>query len=181
MIIGKTDTRIINFLKHMANVDTSRSTDDYWYTNPDDDRYSVWSIIEEDDKIVACSAVQKYHSNVARVLTRFCIDPEYRTIGAIQPKFNNKTFAFQMIEEQLEYCKQQGYDHAFFSTEHDRVGVIKRHIRIAESLGLKCKLLKDKHNTCRLIDGNVNTDSICWQNICLYPLSEKDFPLAKLL
>tara|TARA_R110000782_G_scaffold160910_1_gene252950 strand:- start:1264 stop:1809 length:546 start_codon:yes stop_codon:yes gene_type:complete len=181
MIIEKTDTRIFEFLKYMQHVDKTRSPDDYWYTNPDLDRYKVWSIVEHNNKIVACSAVQHY-KNVARILTRFCIDPNYRTIGAQQNKYiDNKTFAFQMVEEQLEYCKLQKYDHAFFSTEHNRTGIIKRHIRIATSLGFNCKLLTEKYNTCQLNNGNINLDPICWQNIGLYSLSDKEFPLEKLL
>lgn len=184
MLIGKNDPRLKKFIEFMIEADTSRSATgigSFW-TMPDDDRFAVWSIIEENNEIVSCSAVQPFDGNVARMLTRFCIHPDYRTDGLIQrKKTNSKTYAFQMVEEQLEYCKNEGYDHAFFSTEYSRRNVIKRHMRIAKSLGFNCFLLKDKYNTCKLIkDKEIKDRPDCWQNICLYPFSDKEFPLVKL-
>ena len=183
MLIGKDDSRIFDFLEYMRSVDKNRSNDKYWYSDPTIDRYVVWSIIALDGRTVACSAVQQYtHANVARILTRFAIDTKYRTAGLQQPTIGGKTFAFQMVEEQLEFCKKAGFDHAFFSTENNRRGVVERHSRIAKKLGLNCEVLPDKYNTCVLINNNeINTTDICWQNIGLYPLSRKEFPLAKLL
>lgn len=183
MLIGKHDRRLKEFIEFMIEADKSRTATgigSFW-TQPDDDRFAIWSIIEEDNQIVSCSAVQPFDGNVARMLTRFCIHPDYRTDGLIQKKHvNSKTYAFQMIEEQLEYCKQNGFDHAFFSTEYNRYNVIKRHIRIAKSLGYDCKLLDAKYNTCKLIkDKEIKDRPDCWQNICLYPLSDKEFPLVK--
>ena len=177
MIIGKTDKRIKTFLDYMQTRDTSRSTKDLWYVL--DDRFEAWSVIYDNDKIVACSAIQNF-SNCGRILTRFAIDPDYRTNALLQKKQNNLTYAFQMVKEQLQYCKEKNYDHAFLSTEYNRTGVIDRHIQIAKKLGLECTRLPGKYNTCDRLEGRyINDTNICWQNVCLYPLSKKEFPLVK--
>lgn len=183
MLTGKNDEKLRKFIEFMIEADKSRpaSGQGKFWEYPDHPRFAIWSKIELDGKIVAASAVQPFEGNVARILTRFCIHPDYRTHGMIQSKLvNSKTFAFQMVEEQLEYCKQQQYDHAFFSTEYDRINVIKKHIRIAKSLGYNCRLLPDKYHTAKLMTETEYKDRPdCWQNICLYPFSDKEFPLVK--
>lgn len=179
MIIGKFDNRIRTFLSSMQTKDVTRSTDDLWYVL--DERFEVWSVIYDNDEVVACSAVQNFQ-NCGRILTRFAVDPAYRSKTLQQKKQNGMTFAFQMVKEQIEYCKEKNYDHAFFSTEDKRVGVIDRHVRMAKELGLECKRLEGKYNTCAIIEGQwLNESKTCWQNICLYPLSDKEFPLAHKL
>jgi len=179
MIIGKFDDRIKTFLDYMQTRDKTRSPENLWYVL--DERFEAWSVVYDNDKIVACSAVQNFQ-NCGRILTRFAIDPDYRTTALQQKKHNGMTFAFQMVKEQIEYCKEQNYDHAFFTTEYDRVGVINKHVRMAKELGLECRHLEGKYNTCAKLDGRwINNSKICWQNVCLYPLSDKEFPLAHKL
>lgn len=164
MIIGAKDPKLQHFLAWMKTLDDARPSE--WYPDPTDPKFLAWSVVEDDDGVVAASAVQSYGPS-ARIITRFCIDPVFRTQGMQQPTINGKTFAFHMVEEQLLWCRMNGINNAFFSTENDRVGVIKRHVRIAKTLGLKCQLLPRRYNTC--------APGECWQNICLYPLSEKPF------
>ena len=163
-----------------VETDLSRSKDNYWYINPADNRFEIWSVILiEDHKIAACSAIQKFH-NCARILTRFSINPSYRTKG-MQKKFGMETYAFSMVKEQIDYCKKKSYSHAFFSTERNRKGIVKRHCRMAKELGLICEPLSGLYNVCRLINNKeLNQSHSCWQNIGLYKLSKERFPLVKL-
>lgn len=176
MIIGNNDPKLNAFLSYMANNDSSRSADPYWYRNAQDKRYLAWFVIEVEKEIVACSAVQDF-GNYGRILTRFCIRPDYRTKYSQQSKHNGMTYAFQLVIEQLEFCKNQNLHHAFFSTENKRIGVIKRHVSIAKSLGLECEYIPGIYNTCKVIDNKINDVEQCWQNICLYRLSQHNFQL----
>jgi GNAT superfamily N-acetyltransferase len=180
MLIGKYNKRLKDFIDFMSYSDNSRPIGRFW-VSPDHSRFEIWSIVEIDEKIVAASAIQPFEGNVARILTRFCIHPKYRSHGLIQRKLiNEKTFAFQMVEEQIEYCKKAGYDHAFFSTEYNRINVIKKHIRMAKKLGYNCELLPHKYHTAKIMTETEYKDRPdCWQNICLYPFSNKEFPLVK--
>ena len=180
MLIPKSSPTIKNHIKWLSENDSARSQSNYWYIDPEDERFEAWFILKKNQDIVACSAIQRFF-NCGRVLTRFSITPSYRTKGMQLKPIQNKTFAFAILKEQLDYCKRRNFDHAFFSTEDNRKGVIKRHIRMANELGIQCELLDGKFNTCRPIHGSeINNDPSCWQNIGLYRLTNKEFPLEKL-
>lgn len=91
MIIGNNDPKLLDFFSYMAKNDKSRSSDPYWYTMPQDEKYLAWFAIEKDSKIIACSAVQKFQ-NCGRILTRFCIDPLHRTKNMQQNKHSGSTY-----------------------------------------------------------------------------------------
>ena len=162
MLHGSNSTEVEQLLAKLQN--NAEGRDPSWW-DLKNKPIIAWSIIDD----CASSCIQEFGSDV-RLITRCYIEPEYRANGLQQ----YGDYVFQMIQEQLEYAREQGYNNAFISTEGNRVGVIKRHARIAsERYGLTCIPLDGKYRTCN------GAPEHCSQNIGLYPLTDKEFGLSK--
>ena len=163
MLHGSKSTEVKNLINYLKLTSIGRNSDWWDLSNK---KIIGWSIIPN----IAYSCMEQYNNDV-RLITRCYIEPEYRTKNLQQ----DKDYVFQMILEQLQFIKSKKYNHAFISTERSRIGVVKRHARIArEKYNLNCVLLKGKYRTC---NGDAEN---CEQNIGLYKLSDKPFGLPRV-
>lgn len=139
--------------------------------------YPLWTfLVEDDESLIAMSCVQTHFfpDNCARLLTRTYYRPEYRRKHFVYER-QSETPATIMIDQQLQWAKQNNIKHLFFSVEFLR--------RRATLLQLAKKLNnKYKHNDWRVLDDLYQTypsddDPASWQVICT---NQDDLPLKKI-
>ena len=80
---------------------------------------------------------------------------------------------------QVARAKELGYKAVFFSIQNPK----KRRIftRQAGRMNPSPTVLPTLHNTCRLVNGQVNMEPLCWQNVAVYKIDETfDFTLPAM-
>lgn len=168
MLHGPNSTEVKNLLDYLK--ETAIGRDPSWF-NLSNKEILGWTIIPN----VAYSCMQVFGNDV-RMLTRCYIEPTARSKVTVTPHraTGELTPTFKMVKEQLNYAKNMGFNHAFFSTEYNRRNVVKRHASIGGWFGFDIEVLEGRYRTCN------GTKALCHQNIGLYRLSDKPFGLPRV-
>ena len=151
-----------------------------------DDYYSFTLLINDSDELVAFSGLQKpgpWHSNIARIGTRYRIVKKFQTTGLLARTYDRSLLSGSkyMMPYQLRVAIDLDLDGVFFSRENT---FNRKHL---QSIADKCNEYENRTtyevyphsvNVCRLLkSGCMNNDDTCWQNAVIAKL-KPDFDIG---
>ena len=141
--------------------------------------YDCLTIVVHNGVILAFSGLYNggiYPSNTIRALDRTYYFDHAKHDSSFQPQYRYATQI--MWPYQVKRAEELGYSSVFFSMQN-----IKKR-RAFETVVARCNpkptILPTLGNTCRLINGQVNQDALCWQNIAIYKFTNEEFLLPEL-
>jgi len=159
--------------------DTHHNAGNYAAFNDRIQQYDCLTILVNNGVIEAFSGLYNagiYPSNTVRALDRTYYFNHAKHDSSFQPQYRYATQI--MWPYQVERARELGYSSVFFSMQN-----IKKR-RAFETVVARCDpkptILPTLGNTCRLVNGEVNQDALCWQNIALYKFTQDDFELPML-
>jgi hypothetical protein len=159
--------------------DTHHNAGNYTAFNDRIQQYDCLTILVNNGVIEAFSGLYNagiYPSNTIRALDRTYYFNHAKHDSSFQPQYRYATQI--MWPYQVNRAKELGYSSVFFSMQN-----IKKR-RAFETVVNRCTpkptILPVLGNTCRLINGQVNQDALCWQNIAIYTLRQSKFELPTL-
>ena len=142
-------------------------------------QYDCLTILVNNGVIEAFSGLYNagiYPSNTIRALDRTYYFDHAKHDSSFQPQYRYATQI--MWPYQVKRAEELGYSSVFFSMQN-----IKKR-RAFETVVARCNpkptILPTLGNTCRLINGQVNQDALCWQNIAIYKFTNEEFLLPEL-
>ena len=142
-------------------------------------QYDCLTILVNNGVIEAFSGLYNagiYPSNTIRALDRTYYFNHAKHDSSFQPQYRYATQI--MWPYQVKRAEELGYTSVFFSMQN-----IKKR-RAFETVVARCNpkptILSKLGNTCRLVNGSVNQDALCWQNIALYKFTDDDFELPMM-
>lgn len=143
-------------------------------------QYDCLTIVVEDGVIQAFSGLYNggiFPSNTVRALDRtYYFNHSNTPNSEFKPNYR---YASQIMwPYQVDRARELGYDSVFFSVQN----IKKRNIftRIANRCTPKPTILPILGNTCRQINGKINQEPLCWQNIAIYNFTDTEFSLPTL-
>lgn len=145
----------------------------YLNLSPEQYYYFVTAIVE--NRIVSFGAIEyaphKWGENIARVLTRFWIHPDYRSKGLTKWGPNAVRFSPIILGAQMKFLDSQNkIKVAMITREGQYSKSFKKITKLASSVSADSfDILENTHNVC----GNSSDDS-CYQMIALSSISGKD-------
>lgn len=149
------------------------------------DLYDCFNLVVDTDKdeLLAISGLFNggiYPKHIARVVDRTYY---YNWSTHDNSAFNRSTRynANYCIPYQVQKATELGYDYVFVSIQNPK----KRRAlaSVITYYPIEFKMLGRLYNTCKLLkDDKVNTDSLCWQNVAICKLNDKntEFNLASI-
>ena len=151
------------------------------------EHYDCLTILVQNGVIHAFSGLYNngiYPSDTIRALDRTYYFNHDKHDSSFQPEYRYATQI--MWPYQVKRARSLGYESVFFSMQN-----IKKR-KAFEKIASRCKpkpiILPDLGNTCRILDGKINQDPLCWQNIAVYKFRkykythflEKELPTIKI-
>jgi hypothetical protein len=146
------------------------------YIDLDPEKYLYFNALLDNDKIISFGGVDfrpsKWGIEVARVLTRFWIHPDYRTKALTKWSDQSIRFTPLILEPQLNFLKNQ---------DQVKIAMITREGKYKKSFLEICRLASlvsidsfdifpDRYNICKRTD----TSDACFQMIALSSISDVD-------
>mgnify|MGYP003647819502 CR=1 FL=1 len=134
--------------------------------------YDCFTILLENDNIVAMSGL--YNNGIFPKNTIRALDRTYYFNW--QNKSVNQRYASQYFwPYHVKLAQELGYSSVFFSVQN-----IKKRRALLDT-ARRCHptptVLTTMGNTCRVINGEINQDVLCWQNIAVYKFNNDEFML----
>lgn len=145
------------------------------YTNIDPRNYSFFNCALMHDRIVSFGAVEiseiKWGSEIARVLTRFWIHPDFRSSGLTKWGDHNIRFSPLILKPQLEFLQTSTKIKAAMITREGRYrNSFNEIIRLANTVSQhNFTILPGKYNVCEPMQ---HVPEGCRQMIALCPLKD---------
>lgn len=141
--------------------------------------YDCLTIVVHNGAILAFSGLYNggiYPDNTIRALDRTYYFNHAKHDSSFNPnyRYNSQLFWPYQVNRAIEL----GYDSVFFSMQN----IKKRNVfkKIAERCNPQPTVLPLLYNTCKIINGKINQDALCWQNIAIYTINLSQFELPTL-
>jgi hypothetical protein len=143
--------------------------------------YHCFTILVTDDReLVAFSGLQRsgpWNQQVGRISTRFRIAKKFQTTGMLSRTYDRSIFSGSgyLMPYQVTKAIELGLSGVFFSRENTTQ---RRHLQsIADRCNefetrIKYEVLASVANICKRIDGRINNQYSCWQNIVYAKISD---------
>ncbi len=144
------------------------------------DQYDCFNIVVDNGVLNAFSGLYSggiYPPGTVRALDRTYYFNWKNVRSDIYPERQYATL--YMWPYQVARAKELGYKAVFFSIQNPK----KRRIftRQAGRKNPSPTVLPTLHNTCRLVNGQVNKEPLCWQNVAVYKIDKSfDFTLPAM-
>jgi hypothetical protein len=147
------------------------------YKNLNPNNYYHFSVILEDNRIIAFGGIEtnpnKWGNKLARVLTRFWIDPEYRTKSFTKWQSNNIRYSPLILKHQLDVLSNSSIEFAMITREGNYKNSFIKIVELANTVSPSLFCIQEgKYNVCEKLD--VVPES-CKQLIAISELKNTNF------
>ena len=126
--------------------------------------YSV-TTFQESPISASVAYSRKFYNGAVRVATKYYVSTQMKNIGLLPDQFYKngiRTYFADQIDQQIDYCKQLGYESFFVSRDHPSFRITKR---LYNGIEQTCKHKGwQLHDDQKLVAPNPS-DPHCWQHV----------------
>jgi len=157
---------ILELFKRVEFTDLTGRTkpDNYEFSEKMIRRTICWSVTMIGDEPVLGSLAwdRKMYNNMARVGTRYCINPKYSFLNFGKGTDGMRLDVIDHITQQIEFCKKLGYEDFFLAREDKSNGRRSRKIArmMSKHTGIDWKCSDEK-----ILVSTPPDDPSCWQYV----------------